>query len=172
LQLRQQALHDPLTGLGNRRFMDEQVRPLYEQIHDAGKSMTCLMVDLDNFKKINDKLGHPMGDKILLLLASLLRASIRADDIALRLGGDEFVLWLADITTKRAHDLAESLSKLFDQQIRAMPLDGLVTGLSIGLATTGRDRPDTADDLLAIADQHLCQAKRCGKRRIIDSTAA
>ncbi|MCC6681782.1 MAG: sensor domain-containing diguanylate cyclase [Phycisphaeraceae bacterium] len=170
-QLRQLVQRDPLTNLGNRRFMQEQLPQLFEAVRQAHQPMACVAIDIDNFKQINDQRGHAIGDAVLLQLATLLRAAARESDIAVRLGGDEFALWLPGTDCNGAAVLAENLRKLFTQQVRLIssstdaPLD---TALSIGLADTQRDQVGSAEQLLDLADQRLYTAKHNGKDCIHD----
>jgi len=164
--LRLQALRDPLTDLGNRRFMDEHVPALFHLARDRGQQITCMVIDLDDFKRINDELGHAAGDAVLKRLADLLRACLREQDLAIRLGGDEFALWLPGMTLTRAAALGDSLRKLFKQQMSVMGEAAADAGLSIGLASTAQDRADTPDELLALADSRLYAIKHGGKGRV------
>ncbi len=170
-QLRQLVQRDPLTNLGNRRFMQEQLPQLFDAVRQSHQPMACIAIDVDNFKQINDQCGHAIGDAVLLQLSALLRAAARENDIAVRLGGDEFAIWLPGSDRAGASALAENLRKLFAQQVRLLsssteaPLD---TALSIGLADTQRDQVETAEQLLDLADQRLYTAKHNGKDRVHD----
>lgn len=162
-QLRQLAMRDSLTNLGNRRFLDEHLEPV---IHSAVASQTdliCLMIDVDNFKQINDQLGHAAGDEVLGLLATLLQACSRREDLAVRYGGDEFVLLLPGATLERAAQIADMIRRLFRQQSKAITGGGPQPDLSIGVSSLARDGRQTGAELVTLADQHLYEAKRAGK---------
>ena len=163
-QLLHDALHDPLTGLANRvLFRDHLERALAAQTRRRGK-VAVLFLDLDNFKVVNDSLGHRAGDRLLIEVARRLAGTIRATDIAARLGGDEFTILLdrvrsIDEVTASAERIAAALSEPIEVDGRA-----LVVGVSIGIAlATG---PETvADDLLAHADVAMYEAKGHGRGR-------
>ncbi len=162
-QLKHLAMRDPLTELGNRRFLDDQLEPLTRQVADAGHDLICILLDLDDFKPVNDRLGHEAGDELLVLLSGLLRASVRHDDLCVRLGGDEFAVFMPGATLARAEQFAEGLRKLFRQQVRVMHRNGPHPDLSIGIASLRADRARTGDDLLRVADRRLYDAKHNGK---------
>jgi diguanylate cyclase (GGDEF)-like protein len=165
--LRQQALRDPLTGLHNRRIMEEG---LAREIARAGRESIPLVVgfvDIDHFKDFNDTYGHEAGDYALKQVAGYLRDHTRAGDLVSRYGGEEFVtVWLgADLATAFAR--AEG----FRQAVEALRLDlkgeslGVVT-LSIGLAVLG-EHGDSAESLLSAADAALYEAKGDGRNRVV-----
>ena len=165
-QLKRMTQRDPLTDLGNRRFLDEQLDPLAQVVRGTGEDLACVMIDLDNFKQVNDTLGHAAGDELLVLLGSLLQASTRDDDLACRLGGDEFAVFMPGVSEERLHSFTQQLTRHFRQQVRAMHTGGPFADLSIGIATMKRDHCDTGQKLLDTADAKLYQAKRSGKGRI------
>ena len=165
-QLKRMTQRDPLTDLGNRRFLDEQLDPLAQVVMGTGEDLVCVMIDLDNFKAVNDTLGHAAGDELLVLLGSLLQASIRSDDMAVRLGGDEFAVFMPGISEERLRSFCRQLIKHFRQQVRAMQPTGPFADLSLGIATLQRDRCDSGQKLLDKADERLYEAKRSGKGRV------
>ena len=165
-QLKRMTQRDPLTDLGNRRFLDEQLDPLAQVVLGTGEDLACVMIDLDNFKEVNDTLGHAAGDELLVLLGSLLQASTRDDDLACRLGGDEFAVFMPGISQDRLRTFTQQLTRHFRQQVRAMHPGGPYADLSIGIATLQRDACDTGQKLLDKADERLYEAKRNGKGRV------
>ena len=164
-QLKRMTQRDPLTDLGNRRFLDEQLDPLAEVVRGTGEDLACVMIDLDNFKSVNDTHGHAAGDELLVLLGSLLQASIRKDDLAVRLGGDEFAVFMPGVSTDRLGTFTTRLAKHFRQQVRAMHPEGPFADLSMGVATMQHDACETGQALLDAADARLYEAKRGGKGR-------
>jgi len=162
-QFEQRALHDELTGLPNRALFWEQ---LSHRLALAGRGRTgfaVLFVDIDHFKTVNDTLGHAAGDRILVNVASRLRAVLRTGDIAARVGGDEFVVLLDDVATKDAAAVAERVT----ESLRA-PYelgDGSCTAAaSVGVAIGPADF-ETADDVIAAADHAMYVAKQHGGGR-------
>jgi len=171
-QLRHQAFHDPLTGLPNRALFKERVGQALRRARRQGTSPAVLFLDLDNFKTINDTLGHDAGDTVLTAVAARLRESLRADDTAARFGGDEFAILLEDAT---GHDDPMAAAERLIAAVRApIALAGreVTTNASVGIAArpagaagvAGRDR-EGVDDLLRDADAAMYTAKAAGKGR-------
>ena len=128
-------------------------------------SVVAMVIDLDNFKIVNDALGHEAGDACLAFMGQLLRSSVRREDIAVRLGGDEFVVLMPGQSLPTAQRTAERLAALF----RQMPWshrDVPRPSLSIGLAVTGPAELGDGRQLLRAADEALYRAKRAGRDRI------
>ena len=170
-QLRRVAMRDSLTNLGNRRFLNETLEPLIRTIRAAETDLACLLIDVDNFKQLNDAQGHAAGDEMLVLLASLLRASIRYSDYAIRLGGDEFALLMPGCDPDRAKLLAHRFNALFRQHTQMTTPTRLAVTLSIGIASLRHDGVMTGHELLAVADRRLYEAKRSGKSQAVGSVA-
>lgn len=165
--LRSQSIRDPLTGLFNRRFMEESFERELRRAARCGENATLLMVDIDHFKQFNDTFGHQAGDALLRGLGDFLSQRIRGQDVACRYGGEEFALILAgasgDVASKRAERLREELKELTVRH--AGQTLGRVT-LSIGIAVFP-DHGSTVDELLRLADQALYRAKTEGRDRVI-----
>jgi diguanylate cyclase (GGDEF)-like protein len=163
-QLRYQAFHDPLTGLANRAMFAEQVDRQLSRVGD-GHVLAVLFLDLDDFKLVNDTLGHAAGDRLLGAVGERIKGCIRGDDLAARLGGDEFALLLFDEeglerATTVANRVIEALQVSF-------PIAGqeLTVGGSIGIAV-GRETTQQTDELLRNADVAMYTAKAGGKGRV------
>jgi diguanylate cyclase (GGDEF)-like protein len=162
-QLSYQAFHDPLTGLTNRRrFMESTATALAERSRPG--SVAALFLDLDDFKTINDTLGHGAGDEALVAVADRVRSTLRGSDLAARLGGDEFGILLRDLPDEsRAIEVAERLLATLNEPLLIADV-AIDAGASIGIAT---DSPSmqTVDDLLGDADIAMYRAKAQGKGR-------
>ena len=162
-ELRHQAYHDPLTGLANRSLFVEQVEAQLIAPQD-GLRTVVLFLDLDDFKIVNDTLGHAAGDRLLAAVADRIRGCLRADDLAARLGGDEFAVLLTDeVELDRALAVAK---RMIDMLQVSFPILGqeISIGGSIGIAV-GRGMGEHADELLRNADVAMYTAKAAGKRR-------
>lgn len=158
-QIRYQATHDALTGLANyREFMDTLEREL-RRAERSHHFFAVLLLDLDDLKQVNDRLGHLAGNKALKQLAAVMREQCRATDLAARYGGDEFAVVLIDAD----RDMAEHAAERIESRVRA---DGgsPPISVSIGLAVFPADGI-TAQDLLEAADRHLYRRKRKGQMR-------
>ncbi len=163
-ELTYQASHDPLTGLANRSLFDERLARAISRVGDGDHGWNAvLMLDLDDFKAVNDTFGHPAGDELLVQIARRFERVTRSSDTLCRLGGDEFVYLVEGMTSPQtANEVAERLLHQFDE-----PFDifgtSLVQRASVGVATGPGDLDGEA--LLRNADVALYDAKRRGKGR-------
>ncbi|MCK6456238.1 MAG: GGDEF domain-containing response regulator [Phycisphaerae bacterium] len=166
-QLRDMAAHDALTGLYNRRHFEELLNQLFSEAVRYQTDLTCMMLDLDRFKQVNDTHGHAVGDHVLQLTAEVLRAVLRQSDLPARYGGDEFVVLLPRTTPDEAASSARRLAKTFRERVcEQLPRASSVT-LSIGLASLEQGQPPTGEALVRLADQALYLAKTGGRDRIM-----
>ncbi len=164
-RLQELAGSDPLTGLPNRRFAMDHVAREWQVARASGEPLSCLMIDVDHFKRINDTYGHDVGDRVLATLAQALRANARAHDTVCRLGGEEFLV------VCRATDVATA--RLAGERLRALvqetrfEVDGVAHAVSISVGVSAATRSvDDAAVLLKLADQALYRAKRHGRNRV------
>ena len=164
-QLRELAVTDALTGLYNRRFLHEYLARELPGAARRGAPLALLMVDLDHFKRVNDRSGHDAGDSVLRAVAALLRTGIRSSDVACRYGGEEFLLILPDTAPAAAHSKAEDIRSTFERNPAA--LRGVTA--SIGIAVFP-DHGASADALLSAADHALYDAKAWGRNRVVLSS--
>lgn len=166
--LSMQVNTDPLTGLFNRRYFSDSLAREFSQAQRHGVTFAIMMLDVDNFKIINDSHGHDIGDKALLALTAVLKNLIRSDDILARLGGDEFVLLLPHTSAVSAEVLGERIrSKLAEQ---AVTIDDLSLSLSLSIGVSSfLPEDDQAQTPLKRADEALYQAKAQGRDRVISA---
>lgn len=168
-QLRAVALTDPLTGLDNRRSLSQALDRCFAEASRYGHDLVCLMIDLDNFKPLNDTLGHQSGDQVLQRTARVLEANSRRADVAGRYGGDEFMIILPQTNRVTALRVAQRIRKQFQTAMTAIQgefaMPGTVT-MSMGLATLHQSRPASPEQLITHADHALYQAKEAGKNAI------
>lgn len=159
------ALHDALTGLPNRvLFMDHLEHASRRHQQDPGFRFAVLFLDLDSFKVINDSLGHPIGDKLLIEVAHLLTRLTRASDTVARLGGDEFVILIEGFSQE--HDVMNTASRLLAELKNPFDLDGQKVFISASVGIVHRlDSYEKPDDILRDADLAMYQAKSRGKAR-------
>ena len=162
-QLAHQAFHDTLTGLANRALFGDRVTNAIARAARRQRNVSVLFVDLDDFKTVNDSLGHAAGDELLVFVADRLVSSLRPGDTAARLGGDEFAVLIEDENAlEAAVAIAERIQRALDA---TLPLNGkdVVMHASIGIAQLREG--DTAGDLLRNADVAMYRAKGSGKGR-------
>lgn len=158
------ADRDPLTGLLNRSWLDEQLPILTERCVDAGVDITSLFVDVDRFKQVNDTYGHAVGDEVLQGVARLLMLGVRDSDACVRYGGEEFLLILPGAEENGALDVAERLRRSVSGHDWERTSAGLRVSASFGLAQR-RENEDIAS-WLSRADQAMYTAKRDGRNRV------
>ena len=162
-KLRTQALRDPLTGLYNRRYMEDVLQRYANLAERNGSPLSVIMIDLDHFKRLNDEHGHALGDAVLAEVASAIVGAIRPCDVACRYGGEELVVLLPDCA------MAEGLAKAELLRVRIERLSenhGALVSASFGVATM----PDTTSkvaDVIADADAALYRAKAEGRNRVV-----
>ena len=164
LDMTRQARTDPLTGLLNRRaFLEEMERHAARQGRD-NEPATLMFADLDNFKPVNDRLGHEAGDEVLRLTAALLRKTFRPTDLVARLGGDEFAVWWSSADHMTAAERAEYLRETVPREIAEITGPDLprVT-LSIGIASREPGEGEPLDNLMRRADMAMYEVKRGGR---------
>jgi diguanylate cyclase (GGDEF)-like protein len=157
------ARTDPLTGLQNRRGFEESFGAEVERAKREGRSLTVLLGDLDHFKALNDRMGHPAGDAALVRVGQLLLAALRRPDPVARTGGEEFALILPGAAGEEAWSIAERLRASVEDTFRN---EAVELTISLGLAQFPQNG-DTADTLLDAADQALYAAKRLGRNRSV-----
>jgi two-component system cell cycle response regulator len=170
-QQQELALHDPLTGLPNRRLLEDRIANTLQHAMRKQNKAAVMYLDLDGFKTINDTHGHAYGDEILKQVAQRLVGASRREDTVARVGGDEFVIVMGDLAC--LGDAQEPAAKLIE--VVAAPY--LVNGLQLNLSTSigigiFPDDADAVDALIAVADSALYCAKRSGKNRCCVAPAA
>ena len=164
--LREMAEHDSLTGLYNRQyFLTELERVVENTRRGSRRKFALLYIDLDNFKFVNDTLGHMAGDQVLVEVTEMLDQRNRKSDLLARLGGDEFAILLYDIDEDQVLQAAEAHRKLLDDYIFKYEGAVVQVGCSIGVTLFGQ-RPSSKEDLLAQADVACHLAKRSGRNRV------
>lgn len=175
-RLRSQAIEDDLTKICRYNYFHKRLEEEIERYKRHGKSFSVLMIDVDNFKKINDIFGHQVGNEVLKRIAFLIKSDIRKSDIASRYGGEEFAVLLVDTDRSRAHAQAEHLRKIIEEDFRNpetqryvmkkefSKIDSFIVTLSIGVASYVGQA--AVDQLIKKADEALYKAKAEGKNRV------
>ncbi|MCU1403718.1 MAG: hypothetical protein JWQ43_21 [Glaciihabitans sp.] len=164
--LREMAMHDQLTGLANRNLIDDRLAHAMAASTESGTAIALIFVDLDGFKKINDDLGHRVGDMVLQTVSARMRRSVRDPDIVGRFGGDEFVVICEGADENTARMIAERLISVIREPIPHTP-DGTHLSASVGVVVhLDTDAPITTDLLIRRADEAMYESKRAGADRV------
>ena len=167
--MRNMSIRDPLTGLFNRRYMQEALAQEQHRARRNAAKLAIIMIDIDHFKRFNDSFGHDGGDAVLRALGAFLKNNVRGSDVACRYGGEEFALILSPSTQEGARQRAEKIREgaaLLSVSHANQPL-GAVT-LSLGVAIFPDDASE-AEAIVKAADVALYQAKRGGRNRVFMS---
>jgi diguanylate cyclase (GGDEF)-like protein len=163
--LARQAVTDDLTQLANRRRFEEALEHEVSRVRRFGGSLSLILADLDDFKAINDRFGHQLGDDVLRAFAEVVRKTVRAVDIPARPGGEEFAVILPGTDLGEATLVAERLRAQLAGRRIAAPREQLAVTVSLGVAAY--DETMSTDDLFGVADQALYEAKAGGKNRVV-----
>jgi len=160
--LRSEAGKDPLTELANRRQIESAIESQIERARRTGEPASVLMVDLDDFKAVNDRYGHETGDGVLRFFARELRGEVRTADLPARFGGDEFVVLMTGVDAAKATRIAEQLMEHFGEVVYQPEGLALRCAISVGNAQieTGSESPA---EVLAAADRSMYEVKRSKK---------
>ncbi len=165
-KVEQMAATDALTGLFNRRHFNVVVEQLFAESSRYNTDLTCVLIDLDEYKQLNDGYGHQVGDQVLVIVGEILRRSVRKSDVAARYGGDEFVLLLPHIDSGEASRLVERIREDYRRQTANLLKKDRGMSMSIGAACVSQNRPTSAADLIALTDAALYVSKKGGRDRI------
>ena len=164
---------DPLTKLFNRRFFDVQCQQQIRRARDFGLPLSCIALDIDYFKHVNDTFGHAVGDQVLIEVALVLREETRQSDIVCRRGGDEFCVLLVQSSEERAFEVAQRIHRQLGQRtITFEEKERHDVNIQVSMGVAGiAPETCTAEDLVDRADKILIQAKNCGRNRVLSRRA-
>ena len=165
-QLQHLATHDSLTNIPNRYFLEETLKRVIAKAKRGGES-ALLLLDLDNFKLVNDSLGHAAGDELLNTLVKTLRCNLREGDLLARLGGDEFAVLLEGATVKEAERVAEKLRRVIEEEELPLVMHGASFYLSLSIGLVMIDGTLDFQKLLSRADTALYAAKDAGRNKVV-----
>src|SRR5690242_18263357 len=163
------AATDPLTGLYNRRHFGKVLEQLFAEAQRYEKDLSCVMIDLDGYKQLNDSYGHQIGDQLLVMAGKVISANMRKMDVAARYGGDEFILLLPRAGSQEAAGVVTRIRDEFRQGSAIVLRRNEGVTMSIGIGNMKSDLPASSEQLIAAADTALYQAKGEGRNRIVVS---
>lgn len=164
-QLVQLASEDALTGLANRRKFNEHFEKLYKNYKKGVNRLTLLLIDIDDFKEVNDTFGHLIGDDSLIRVAEILRVELRASDMIARWGGEEFALLLVDVSSEKAMEIAQKICHAIKEDKVLNTLLQRPLTVSIGLGELNSF--ESQDGLVHKVDTALYEAKKAGKDQVV-----
>ncbi|MGI6684668.1 MAG: GGDEF domain-containing protein [Bacillota bacterium] len=165
-QLEQMAYYDPLTDLPNRRLLEKLIKREFSSMHRYGHETVIIILDIDNFKNINDTYGHPVGDNMLRQLADLLKNNVRESDTVARFGGEEFVILMPKTSVEEGYVLAEGLRRIIMEKRFTIGSITLRITCSFGVSSMHDINSQTLEDYYFLADKALYLAKQRGKNRV------
>ncbi len=166
-ELKQLALNDSLTELGNRRFGEMKLYAMLNEYRRYGWQFGVLFIDIDHFKSINDALGHDVGDRVLQMVARTLANNVRSFDLVCRWGGEEFVVLITSITLDRLVSIAEKLRALVAES--SFMVNGEPVRATVSIGATLVHSEDTEESLVKRADELMYQSKQQGRNRVTSS---
>ena len=159
------ASEDALTGLANRRKFNEHFEKLYKLYKKGINRLTLFLIDIDDFKEVNDTFGHLIGDEALIRVADILRVELRASDMIARWGGEEFALLLIDVSPEKAMEIAQKLCQAIKEDKVLTQLLQKPLTVSIGLGELSS--LESQDGLVYKVDNALYEAKKAGKDQVV-----
>jgi diguanylate cyclase (GGDEF)-like protein len=165
-ELARLALHDQLTGLGNRVLLEIRMRESLAAARRQERALALIVLDLDGFKAINDRFGHAAGDDVLVGVAERLRASVRAGDVVGRFGGDEFVIICADADEEVAEIVAKRVVAAIEDSPEGQQHLAVTASVGVAVYLAGSVHPATGDDIFTAADSAMYLSKSLGKNRV------
>jgi diguanylate cyclase (GGDEF)-like protein len=165
-QLEQMAYYDPLTDLPNRRLLEKLIKRELASVQRYGQETVIIMLDVDDFKLINDTYGHQVGDSILMQLADLLQNNVRETDTVARFGGEEFIILMPNTSVEEGYSFAERIRKTIMEKVFSVGSVTLQITSSFGVSSMGDINSQNLEDYYLLADRALYLAKQSGKNRV------
>jgi diguanylate cyclase (GGDEF)-like protein len=168
-QLAELAITDALTGLYNRRYLDQLLDREFARAKRYQRPLACLLLDIDHFKAVNDTHGHQVGDRVLVLLGEVLRKTLRNTDVPARFGGEEFMVLAPETNAEAGVIVAERLRTRIAEESAAAGGGIPRITVSIGIATTQHEQASSSGELVRLADEGLYRAKNAGRNRVVNA---
>lgn len=166
-QLQELATTDPLTGLGNRRYLESRLNALLLETTARGGATCCVMIDIDHFKAVNDRYGHDVGDEVLKSLATRLRRAVRPTDIVVRMGGEEFAVVMHYPDIRLNAGIFERILETIQERPIITSAGAVALTISMGVCCHTHGTLPAPEALLKCADEKLYAAKEAGRNRVV-----
>lgn len=161
------AMHDVLTGMNNRRYLEQSLKSCMERLKRVGTPFFVCLLDVDHFKQVNDQYGHEVGDDVLCHVADMILSQTRAYDISGRWGGEEFLMLVQDTTLEEAQRMMERLREVLKMSVVSARTGATLPLVTVSAGLVEAHPEDSMDDLLKAADDVLYQAKETGRDRVV-----
>ncbi|MDL2400829.1 PleD family two-component system response regulator [Rhizobium mayense] len=166
------AVTDALTGLNNRRYLDNHLKILFNRSLTRGRPLSVLITDIDRFKQVNDTYGHDAGDEVLREFAARIRSTVRGADLACRYGGEEFVVVMPDTSPEVSAAVAERLRAVVETMPFTLRASGVALDVTASFGIASRwETVETPEQLMKHADRALYEAKNAGRNRVVAAAA-
>ena len=166
-QYERAAMFDGLTGIHNRRWLDETLHRMVRRHKKNGGQLSLSLIDIDHFKSFNDRYGHAAGDHVLTIVANTLAANLRPTDLVARFGGEEFVIIFPDTTIESAHTAADRVREAVAEQDLTMPDGTELPRVTISMGVSQHSIGQSVPDFLKVADLAMYRAKQGGRNRVV-----
>jgi diguanylate cyclase (GGDEF)-like protein len=163
-ELERLAMLDPLTQVPNRRYFNSNIAKQFDDMTNAGVRFGVIMIDIDEFKQVNDQHGHQVGDEVLKVVANTLSANMRPHDVVGRWGGEEFVALIRGVSADELRMVAERLRALVEAS--AYPKEQGPVSVTISVGTAMARQGQNAEEIIAAADRAMYSSKRSGRNRV------
>jgi len=165
-ELLKTSLTDSLTGLSNRRYLNQRLEEECAKSDRYGHELCFMMIDLDHFKGVNDEFGHPIGDRVLIQLSKILQSAVRSTDMVSRFGGEEFCIMLTGTPEEKAFETADRIRQMVDEEEFLPETDKRDVTMSAGVASYTKVGGGM-EKLIKVADDALYEAKQAGRNKVV-----
>lgn len=169
-QYERAAMFDGLTGIHNRRWLDETLHRMVKRHEAGGNPLSLSLIDIDHFKSFNDKYGHAAGDHVLTVVASVLATKLRPTDLVARFGGEEFVIIFPDTNIEEAAIAAERVREAVATEVLEMPDGSPLPSVTISMGVSKLAEGQSVPEVLKTADAAMYEAKEAGRNRVVVSS--
>lgn len=167
-ELKLLASTDPMTTLYNRRYFTDISNHMFQLARREQTELSLIMIDIDNFKNVNDTYGHPVGDKVIISIASILKAQTRMSDIVCRFGGEEYIILLPNMDVLNTEKMAHSIRKLIEDSVIILDNNEVLkVTASLGISTVNTQKDSDIEIAIHRADNAMYEAKKSGKNKVV-----